>query len=125
MFNMGYNYYAYYKICIKCSDGSVNEYILNDIYLRHYYHDIGCRYEDLEEDEEYINKWRTWCEKQIEEELMQYKTRNLFFENEWLCAPTSVKKYRKILKVLNLSERNINHIWKQGDFLRKSLQKLL
>ncbi len=123
MCNMGCNYYAYYKICIKFSDGTVKEYILNDNYMKHYYHDIGYRYEDLEEDEDYINKWRTWCEKQIEEELMQYKTRNLFFEKKWLCAPTSVQKYRKILREMNLSERNINHIWKQGNFLRKSSQK--
>ncbi len=111
---MGCDFYTYYVLHIKLSDNTIHEHKLDDTLERHYWTEYPQIDEDFCDAMEYHRLSQECYDRQIERELAQYKKRDLYKDNKWLCIEYSINKYKDILSKLKISENDIVHIWKEG-----------
>jgi hypothetical protein len=111
---MGCDFYTYYIMCIECTDKSISKYIIHDTLQRHYWDEFVNRDEDFD-DEDFNKQYKEYCDMHIKRELALYITKDLYNDGKWLCTEYAVSKYRDILDKLKISEKDVIHIWKQGE----------
>jgi hypothetical protein len=116
---MGCDFYTYYVVRIEYKKGDeieVESEKIEDTRERHYFWEIEGRDPDFEELNDYYERRHREREKQIDNELSHYPKKDIYKNGKWLCIESSKGKYIKICKNLDIAEKDVIGIWKEGDF---------
>jgi FMN phosphatase YigB (HAD superfamily) len=116
---MGCDFYTYYVVRVEYKDGDKTEVKSQEIEStreRHYFWEIDDRDEDFEEYNDYYIRRGQERERQIENEISQYPRKDIYKDGKWLCVESSKEKYISICKKMEINEKDIISIWKEGDF---------
>jgi hypothetical protein len=116
---MGCDFYTYYVVRIeykKDGETKVESEEIEDTRERHYFWEIDGRDSDFEELNDYYERCHRERQNQIDNELSHYPRKDIFKNGMWLCVQSSREKYITICKKLNIAQKDVVSIWKEGDF---------
>lgn len=116
---MGCDFYTYYVLCIEYKKGNevkLERMEIADTRERHYFYGSCERDEDFEELNDYWERYERFKREQVENELVNYPTREIYKNKKWLCLESSKEKYMNLCKKFGIPHNDVISIWKQGDF---------
>lgn len=116
---MGCDFYTYYVVRVEYKKGDEIKVESEEIVgtrERHYFWEIDGRDEDFEELNDYYERRHRERERQLDDELSQYPRKDIYKNGKWLCVVSSKEKYISICKKMEINEKDIISIWKEGDF---------
>lgn len=113
---MGLDFYVFYKICVqyqKDNELKLKEHSIESTRNGGYW--VECQREEDEELIDYYERLEEQKRDQIEYELQNYPTVDIFKNSKWLVNDTIKENYINILKKYGISEKEVVLIWKEGE----------